>query len=404
MTEQSPLPPRPAVDDYEHADTGAIRHGHRSQWVPLAKIVGLVLVVALVSAGLVAGAALLDLNNRFQQGAIDIGQEAPDVGPLDSPFSILVVGVDNAAGQGREFGERSSTLNDVNILLHVAEGQTVATAVSLPRDLQVENPECTNEETGEVSAGGGTDSLNRAMGRGGLPCVVDTIELLTGMEIDYAALMSFSAVVAMTNAIGGVPVCLAEPISDPKTHLDLPAGEHVIAGDTALAFLRSRYGVGDGSDLARISSQQVYLASLVREIKSDNTLGNIPKLYQLANVAADHLRLSTSLASPDTMVSMALALRTVDLDKTAFVQYPVAWDPNNWAHVVPVRELADQLFARIASGQPVILAQGSTGPGSVTEPGEEQPTSTPTPTQTPSIDGLEGQMATDHTCTVANAG
>jgi anionic cell wall polymer biosynthesis LytR-Cps2A-Psr (LCP) family protein len=74
------------------------------------------------------------------------------------------------------------------------------------------------------------------------------------------------------------------------------AGTYELRGVDALAFLRSREGVGDGSDLTRISSQQVYLSALVRKLKSEDTLGDPKKVYDLAKAALSKMQLSTSLA------------------------------------------------------------------------------------------------------------
>ena len=87
-------------------------------------------------------------------------------------------------------------------------------------------------------------------------------------------------------------------------------------------FLRSRHGVGDGSDLTRISSQQVFLSSLVRTLKSNDTLGDSVKLYGIANAATQNMLLSSNLKSLDTMVSIAKALKDIPLDSVTFVQYP----------------------------------------------------------------------------------
>src|SRR5690554_6386322 len=114
-----------------------------------------------------------------------------------------------------------------------------------------------------------------------------TVEVLTGLDIHCVGMITFGGVVRMSNAIGGVPVCVNGPVIDKYSCINLPAaGTYELSGKTALAFLRSRKGVGDGSDLTRISSQQVYLSSLVRTLKSSETLGDAAKLYGLAQAAS----------------------------------------------------------------------------------------------------------------------
>src|SRR5690606_35887402 len=124
--------------------------------------------------------------------------------------------------------------------------------------------------------------LNSALSYGGLPCVALTIEKLTGMPVPYAGLVTFDGVIAVSNAIGGVEVCLIEPISEDYTGLYLPAGDVTLQGYDALAYLRTRHGVGNGSDVSRISNQQIFMSSLVREMRSADTLTNPVKVYGLA--------------------------------------------------------------------------------------------------------------------------
>jgi hypothetical protein len=185
--------------------------------------------------------------------------------------------------------------------------------------------------------------------------------------------------------------------------------------------------VGDGGDLSRISSQQQYLSSLVRKMKSNDTLGDFGKLYSLANVVADpkYFTLSTSLTKVDTMVSMAQALRTIDLNNITFVQYPgTTNDPDYPGKVVPTVDAADQLFALIASDQPFTLGADSQPVGSTTEPtapGDsavpeaptdptvpEAPADPSVPVETPApdagaptvLDGVTGSTALQETCAI----
>jgi LCP family protein required for cell wall assembly len=307
------------------------------------------------------------------------------------------------------------------MLLHVSEDHSSAVVVSFPRDLVIPQPKCVDPETEKTAGAVAAQPLNASFERGGLSCVVATISDLTGLTIEYAALMSFDAVVQMTNAVGGVPVCLTEPVRDKRSGLDLPAGTSTISGATALAFLRTRHGVGDGSDLSRIASQQQYLSSLIRTIKSNDTLTDVTKLYGLAQVAAKNVKLSTSLTNITRMVAMARTLQTVDLDKLALVQYPVGTDPNNVNKVIPNKALAATLVEAIASDQsfapdPNVDRNGveadpnaPTPPPVADPPATEPPVADPgagvTPAPTPTstvIEGLAGQTALEQTCSVAN--
>ncbi len=173
---------------------------------------------------------------------------------------------------------------------------------------------------------GGTGAglpVNTALSYGGLPCVVTQIENFTGVQIQFAGLITFDGVIEMSDAVGGVDVCTTGSLVDLYSGINLQgAGEHLLQGAEALAFLRSRHGVGDGSDLGRISSQQVYLSALVRKMEQAGTLSNPVTVYKIASAASSSMQLSSSLESIPTMVSIASTLKNIPPSNVEFVQYP----------------------------------------------------------------------------------
>lgn len=317
--------------------------------------IGIAVAVAVTSATSLSAYAAYDVGHGFQQRAVDVGGGAAST---DGAFNVLAIGADNDPDQGTAYGDRGATLNDSNVLLHVSADHTSAVAVSFPRDLVVDQPAC----GGEPAV---TDApINLAYGRGGMDCVVKTVEHVTGMDIPYAAQVSFQGVIRMSDAVGGVPVCVTDAVDDPYTGLQLSAGEHTVSGKTALAFLRDRHGVGDGSDLSRISSLQQFLSSLLRKVKGDGTLSNPTKLYGLAKSASKNVTLSTSLAKPSTMVDMAGAFEGIGLGDITFVQYPGSVDdPAFPGKVVPDQTTADRLMRAVRTDRPFRLDAGATGRG-----------------------------------------
>ncbi|TFC20958.1 LytR family transcriptional regulator [Cryobacterium glucosi] len=395
----------------------------------LIKALALTLAVVLVSGVSVAAIAVSQFATKVSANAVDISNGAtdlpaiPQLGSFEGGFNVLVVGVDNSLTQSAAYGDRTGTLNDVNILLHVSADHKSAVVISIPRDLVVNQPACTDPDTGKVAKAATSTAMNASFGRGGLGCVVSTVSSLTGLTIPYAGLISFEGTVAMADAVGGVPVCLNDAIKDPYTGLDLPAGTSVVSGTAALAYLRSRHGVGDGSDLSRISSQQAYMSSLMRVMKSSATLTDVSKLSALATAAGTNLKLSTSLANIPTMVGMALALKDIDLNQLVFVQYPSATDPQDTNKLVPSTALAKKLFAAVTADQSFTLDAKSLGNSAELDP-TAAPAATPTPTPTPTasatgaatgtptpaatdaaapveIAGLRGQTASQQTCSIA---
>jgi len=375
------------------------------------------LAVVLVSTVSIAAVAVHNITSAIKPGVVLPGEEedALTIGEVDGAVNLLLVGSDSGGGNAA-YGERGAELNDVTMLLRISEDQKSATVVSFPRDLFVDLPACPNPDGGEFAAATSV-KLNSALGRGGLACPVLAIEQLTGMDIPYAAKIEFDGVIAMSDAVGGVPVCVATAIDDRQISFKLAAGEHTLSGFEALQFLRTRYGVGNGSDLTRISNQQQFLSSLVRTLKSSETLSNPVKLYGIASAATQNLEFSNSLGNVDTMVAIAGALRDIPLEDVVFVKYPSA-DGNvgDASGVFPIISAATALFDAIAADQPISLT-GTTGGGTVAAPSApveelavpaepvtpdpsmspDGATDEPVPVELPSV--VEGQNASQETCT-----
>ena len=189
----------------------------------------------------------------------------------------------------------------------------------------------------------------------------------------------------------------------PWSGVNLPeAGYHTLEGGQALAFLRTRKGVGDGSDLSRISSQQVYMAALVRTLQQDGVLNSVERLYGIARVAADTMVLSTSLGSLDVMVAMARALRGIPNQNILFIQYPVL-DADTELYpgrVIPNEVLATEVVERLKADEPFTLGEGSLGFGSTDAEisGDEDDLEVHSAEE---LEGVVGQTADDETCAVA---
>ncbi|NQX26655.1 LCP family protein [Microbacteriaceae bacterium VKM Ac-2854] len=383
----------------EHARPYA-RHGRLKRFsVPrtigksLAVAVGVSAVasvsVVAVAAGMLVGSAQpsIDLHPAAAGSTgVQAAAQAPGLGALEGGFNVLVVGSDSRKGQGEVgFGsedEETSVLNDVNMLMHVSADHQSVSVVSFPRDTYVDIPSCVNPDTGEtVSAAYGL-KINEALGRGGLGCVAATIEQLMGIRVDYGAVVQFNGVIEMSNAVGGVDVCVATEIDDNWTNVHLEPGTHTLQGMDALQFLRSRHGIGDGSDLTRISNQQVFLSALVRKVKSAETLTNPVALYGLGRATLSNMVLSNELNNVNTLVQMGLALSEVDLAEVVFVQYPTVTVDGG---VEPNVEAAAVLAAALQNDQAIVVT-GGTGAGATTSGTEPAPAAETPTAETPTAE------------------
>lgn len=408
------------------ASPSSVRHGRlrrrRAQTV-IARTLVFALAIVAVSAGAVGAFAVGDTLHSAQ-AAVHLTDaqghaiSVPTVGAASGAVNILLAGTDTRTGQGGQFdtstelaGSSGAGNNDVTMVLHLSADHKHATVISIPRDLMVPVPSCptSNGKTSpQLSA-----QFNTTLSLGGLSCVVLTAEQLTGLTIPYAAEISFDGVIAMSNAVGGVPVCLATSVTDPYVGLNLTAGEHTLVGADALAFVRSRHGVGDGSDLGRISDQQLFLSSLLRTATSAGVLSNPITLYSLAKAAVSNIQLSDTMDSPMTLVSIAMAIKSVPLSQFVFIQYPSMTDPSNNNRVVPDPSAVLVLQQALANDTPITLT-GGTGVATETTAPTASATSgataqasapaavTPTPSATSTAVALPssvtGQTAAQQTC------
>lgn len=238
------------------------------------------------------------------------------------PFSILVLGSDSRSGKGNKgYGQVAGQRSDTAMLVRVDEGHTRALVVSIPRDLVMDLPSC-KTASGRTSAR--RERFNAAFSLGGAPCAMRAVEKLTGSRIDHVVVVDFNAFKHMTKAVGGVPVCLPESVKDKYSGLDLSAGWHLLSGQQALAYVRLRHGIADGSDISRMSRQQDFVRALVDKLRTSGLLTDPVGLYSLTSDLASDLALSSELSAPQDMAALALSLSGVD--KIRFVTLP--WAPS----------------------------------------------------------------------------
>jgi len=415
------------------------RHGvlrSPNPFLQVLTVLGAIVLVAVVSVGAVGAFWVWDAARAVEAAGVSIGDDdavlPPTLGEIEGGANILVVGTDSCEGANAALSgacqahDTDGERNDVTMLIHISDEPRRVTVVSFPRDMIVPIPSCTGEDGTQYSAMS-AQMLNVSYMYGGLSCTVMTIEKLTGIDIQYAAATRWTGVINMSDAIGGVDVCVADDISDSHTGLNLTAGNHTLQGAEALQFLRIRHGIGDGSDLGRISNQQQFMSSMVRKLQSDGVLSNPATLLNLANTAVKQvvdkqIILSKGLANPQRMVQIAMAVRAVPYEDIVFVQYPTVYAEGG-LRVQPVVSAANVLFEALANNQPLQLT-GSTSDGYGTEVVGEataptpDATGTPTPTATGTPDpaatapaptetavqlpsSITGQTAAQVTCTQA---
>jgi LCP family protein required for cell wall assembly len=317
---------------------------------------GVAVVIGAILA--VAGISAFDLYNTLNRDNIVLATSGEV--DLNGPISFLLVGSDTRDGQGDEFGEVTSELADVIMLLNISQDRRDAVVVSFPRDLLVSVPECPNPD-GDPFPARQRQQINSTISSGGVACTHLAVQELTGLDIPFVAMIDFKGVIEMSNALGGVEVVIDKPISDDYSQFYIEAGTHTLKGTEALAFLRTRHGIGDGSDLARISNQQMFLMSLFEKVKQEGVLNNPIYLYSLASAAARNMKLSESITDLSTMVTLAGALREVDTSRMVFMQVPSrVLSGNDAGRLEPLYDEAKLLFDQIRADQRIVVTETPT--------------------------------------------
>ncbi|MFE9608823.1 LCP family protein [Streptomyces sp. NPDC006012] len=300
-------------------------------------------VVVLGGAG--AGYVYVKLNGNIK--SVDINQALGTDRPVkvdNGSENILVLGSDSRSGANKKLGggvDDGSARSDTAMIVHVYEGHRKAAVVSIPRDTLVDRPECTDAKGG-VHPAEADAMFNSAYSTGGATCAVKTVESVTGIRTDHYLEVDFSGFQKLVDELGGVTVTTTRAIDDPDSHLDLSAGTHKLNGDEALGLVRTRHGVGDGSDLGRIQLQQAFIKSLADQVKQLGVLADPTKLYGLADTATMAVTADSDLGSVNSLVGFAAGLKGISASHMTMVTMPVQYDPAN-----PNRVLLDKAKAQL---------------------------------------------------------
>ncbi|HJQ43423.1 MAG TPA: LCP family protein [Jatrophihabitantaceae bacterium] len=301
-------------------------------------------LVVLLGSG-IAWVTFKNFNADVPRGepvpALGAGEHDPD----GSAQNILLIGNDTRAGataaelKALHTGHDKSTANaDTMMVLHVPSGNGRPTLVSFPRDSWVTIP---GHGRGKINSAY-PDGYNAAKsaGRGekaaqsaGIVLTIKTIHALTGLYIDHYMQVNLLGFYRISEAIGGVTVCLnaAQNASTDRdafgsgySGINLPAGVSVIKGVQALAFVRQRHGLPHG-DLDRIKRQQYFLKSAFQKMTSGGTLLNPFKLHDMLNAVGSSLLVDPKL----DLLSLARQFESLTSGKITF-----ATIPNNGAQLI----------------------------------------------------------------------
>ncbi len=296
------------------------RRSRRRRGLIITGVVASLLVVVVV-------AAYFRLNGNIHRLDVSkmVGKNRPTpAGDIATgPLNILLVGSDVRQGAGNEsYGNGNwepGQHSDTNILLHISGNRKSVTMVSIPRDSMVPAPiGCdANAPVGQWQI----TQWNQNFNTGGPGCLIRTLEGNTNIFVNHFAVVDFGGFKNMVNALGGVPVCTPTAINDSHAKFTLAAGRHELNGEQALGYVRTRYSLGDGSDIGRIKRQQAFMSSVAQEATKSSLLLRPDKLLRFLDAATQSLT-----TDPDfgvgAMRDVAESVKGIGVDKIQFVTVP----------------------------------------------------------------------------------
>jgi LCP family protein required for cell wall assembly len=294
-----------------------------------------------------------------------------------SALNYLVVGSDTREGltkaQMKELKVGSTATaaggrSDTMLLVHISKSRGSAFIVSIPRDTLVTIPAHKSQDgTRDIPARPG--KINAAYAYGGAPLLIQTIEDKTQLKIDHYVEVSFAGFAGLVDALGGIQVCSKVAINDPKSHLVMSAGSHVLDGIEALKYVRTRDFDGRG-DIGRMERQQQFVSAVMRKATSSGVLLNPIKLAKFYNSAISTVKMDSSINKSD-LLTLAKQLRNLSSGNVRTLTVPLS-NPNGrypglGSVVIWDPELSADLWDRINKDESLVdtvkaSAQATTKP------------------------------------------
>ena len=347
--------------------------------------------LALLICGAMSGVVLVVAGGAWGlTGWVNDTIKRVNAGTADSatsgPLNILVAGVDQRTGLTHHqevmlhVGNDVSTNSDTLMLVHVSADRSKVTVVSIPRDSWINIP------------GHGMSKINAAYGLGGPKLMVQTVEQATGLTINHYVEVNFLGFVKIIDALGGVNICLPQPVDDTYSGLKLSAGEHHVDGITALAYARDRHSFAT-SDLARIQDQQKLLSTALANAIHSGLLANPIKLSGFISATVSALTVDKGL----NVSALADQMRGIGTSDVRFMTVPLG----NYDYQAPDGEVAVQwdqqaagaLFEKLKNDQDLAPATPTATPAT------GGTGSTPAASGTPATSGASSGAATGNTAT-----
>ena len=322
------------------------------------RVVRVIATVAAVAVFLSTGVAWSKLRS-FEDGIYHMFAPSLGNGSDDGAIDILLVGMDSRTdAHGNPLsaeelatlraGDEIASNTDTIILIRIPNNGKSATAISIPRDTYVRAPGLgktkingvygqvkEDKRVSLVKSGIGLDEAEARGTEAGREALIKTVADLTGVTVDHYAEIGLLGFALITDALGGVKVCLKEPVYEPMSGADFPAGWQRLDGPQALSFVRQRHDLPRG-DLDRVVRQQAVMAALAHQVISGKTLSSPARLDRLQQA----IQRSVVLSSGWDIMDFIKELEKLAAGNVAFATIPVldeaGWSDDGMQSVVRV--------------------------------------------------------------------
>src|SRR6476659_9915292 len=309
-------------------------------------------IVAVVAASIVVigtGVAWGKIRS-FESGINHVSSMALGEGGEDGAIDILLVGMDSRTdAHGNPLsadelatlraGDDVSTNTDTIILVRIPNNGKSATAISIPRDSYVDAPGLGKMKINGVFGSVHLEKLKQLVEQQGVDpsvaepeateagreALIKTVANLTGVTVDHYAEIGLLGFSLITDALGGVNVCLKNDVYEPLSGADFKAGWQQLDGPQALSFVRQRHDLPRG-DLDRVTRQQAVMASLAHEVISSKTLSSPATLNRLQSA----VQRSVVLSDGWDIMDFVEQLQKLAAGNVAFATIPVLQE-NGWS-------------------------------------------------------------------------
>jgi LCP family protein required for cell wall assembly len=331
--------------------------------------VGYIVATLVAVVAVIAGVGVFAIYHKLDSNITKVSVGHLSGKTVYGSLNILVLGSQTRLGQRGFFGYDATpgvSNSDNLLLIHLDPTHTHAIVLSIPRDTFVYQPAC--QERSYVGTGVWPAQeyppgaiIDGALNIGGPTCAVQTVEALTGVQLDHFVEFNFNSFRTMVGELGGVEVCVppGPGYHDTAANLNLSPGVHWVDYSEALAYVRQRHDLGGpdaGGDLPRIEVQQAFVSSVIQKVNSEGLLTNIPQLLSIASTATENVTVDQGLGSVSALMHLAESLAHLQAKNVSLITMPTTTDTFDYPaydeHLMPVEPQDDVLFQILRTGQP----------------------------------------------------